>query len=176
MGRKLAIMAVGAVLGMGAFGTSSASAANAYTCSFTNGLAGNISPGVMALLGAGHYEFDGQADCTVNGAPVSATIEAEGDFTNAVCGTGLVTGNAVVRDNAGVIADITAEFTIVFNATVGELVVETINGTPTIPTGTDPKGVSGAGLVQILPTTGSCADPSGVTAFSVRGAFAAATA
>src|SRR5687767_15017598 len=121
MGRKLAIMAVGAVLAMGAFGTSTASAANAYTCNFTNGLAGNINPGVGALLGGGTYTFDGNASCTINGATVGARITAGGTFTNLVCGTGLVTGSATVTDTDGVAplhAPVTAKYTIAFNATV----------------------------------------------------------
>jgi hypothetical protein len=169
MYRKAGLMALGVLCAMAVFGTGSASAATAYTCNFQDGLAGNINPGVGVLLGGGAYTFDGDADCTIGTEQIDAHISASGSFTNVICGTGLVTGSAVVSDNNGGHADITATFTIAFNATVGELVINTINGASTVAAG---PGASGGGAVQITPKTGNCVDP--VTEFTVTGAFAAA--
>jgi hypothetical protein len=161
MFRKLGLMALAMTCAMAVFGAASASAATAYSCRFTDGLAGNISPGVgVTPFFNGQYTFSGDADCTIDATQVRAHIDSAGTFINVVCGTGLVQGSATVT--APGFDAITADYTIAFDATVGELAI----------TGGDVAG--GGGAVQILPKTGDCI--SGVTEFTVTGAFAAAAA
>lgn len=149
-------------------------------CAFT-GLAGNISPGVMLVGGQGGYQFQSTAGSTSqcrmdSNGPAAATIQSTGNFRNAVCGTGTAwsgyselpntAADSTTIDINGSPTEITsATYTIEFVGTNGTLDIHTVNG--------GPENLATNGRVQIAPTTGSCNSPTGVTAFTVAGSFAA---
>ncbi|HEX2084439.1 MAG TPA: hypothetical protein VHF89_02040 [Solirubrobacteraceae bacterium] len=145
------------------------------SCSFT-GLAGEIHPGVRAILngpgGAGAYEFAGQAvDCVHtdrdgNRLHSGARITSIGVYANLICGTGSVQSSTdpldtqVLFEHPG-IPDITQlDYQIQFVNGTGALQVVEANGAP----------VSGGGPVVITPYEGDCIDEN-VTAFDVAGSF-----
>lgn len=170
MGRKLAIMAAAGLSAM-AFGTGTAHA-EAYSCVLnTDGVAGDISPGVgTSPFTGGTYTFDGTANCTIGGNRVGATIHSEGTFDNIFCGTGNVYNAwATITDTDGVAPNhgqIYAEYEIQFVGTAGALTVTKL-GTNNNPTG--------GGAVQIRPqdpVNDGCSGD-GVNTFLVTGAFAA---
>lgn len=151
-----------------------AASAESGTCVF-QGLAGDITPGVMLVGGSGSYTFStppGSAttQCNYNGGPMApSTIVSAGNFTNTICGTGTATGNpasatTIDQGNDGVKEITSADYTIAFRATQGTLDIKTVNGRP--ETGGDVNG-----HVSITPSEGSCT--TGVTAFEVAGAFTA---
>jgi hypothetical protein len=199
--KKLMLLATSAiVVGLLAV-PAGASAATVAKCEFT-GLAGNISPGVMLVGGAGRYDFHTGDPATSRcsstddpgGAASPSRIDSFGSFTNIVCGTGQATSQAENPADSTTIdykadgpgpGDISsAEYTIDFEATEGQLDIETVNGSPELRGPVQPDAPGGPlngqpgpnsgdvdGHVTILPTTGSCTAATGVTAFTVAGAF-----
>jgi hypothetical protein len=185
--KKLVVLALAAIGAASLAAAPSASAAANVECAFT-GLAGNITPGVPAILGpngplggAGTYTFEGEATCSgvdaagnaVTPSPNNTTIKSSGAFTNTACGTGTAIGNAATRavgapppgtyvdfHQAG-IQDITqVSYSIQFVGGNGALTVTKANN----------KAANGGGEVTIIPHDGDCV-LNDVRSFDVAGGF-----
>lgn len=154
---KLALLASLAVIGVVGGGVGSAQAATTAACQFT-GTTTSLLPPVQLTGGSGTFAFSGGANCSVNGgAPEAGTIDAQGSYTNVVCGTGTATGTATIATPS---ATVNVSFTITFAAGNGAL-----QGT---------GSTTGAGYVNIRPHVpgGTGTPPNCVTQFDVAGAFA----
>jgi hypothetical protein len=164
-----------------------AASADTATCSLS-GVAGNLAPNIWPMPttgGAGVYSFSGRADCQyvddVLGplGAVAATIASSGEFKNDTCSFGWAfsdwgmgpiddpdrTGATTMNFAHSRATDITAmRYMIRFDAGVGQLVIQDVNGNPS---------ARGAGEVQIITSPGSSCLPgsSGVSSFDVLGAF-----
>ena len=116
------------------------------------------------------------------------TVRAGGTYNNLICGTGTANGTANITGDANLLragntgptgaTDIDFSLGITFAAGVGALSLVVSPGAdgpdgggnefgPNIVT-----GGNGHGVIDILPTTGSCSQGEGVTGFTVNGAFA----
>ncbi|HEV2812286.1 MAG TPA: hypothetical protein VGW10_03450 [Solirubrobacteraceae bacterium] len=172
--KRLSLLAVAAVA-VGLLAVPAGASASDGQCAFT-GVTGSINPGVMLVGGGGNYTFatsDPQTtQCRHNGdGPRNSRIESKGSFTNTVCGTGKATGSSALPSDTRV--DVGAngtwdidniQYHIDFTAAQGQLHVHSIQGRP--ETGSEPDG-----HVTIVPTGGSCSAATGVTQFTVAGAF-----
>jgi hypothetical protein len=180
-----------AAMAAAAFVVPASASAEEGNCVF-DGLAGSINPGVMLVGGAGQYEFSGQGNCSLNGAPrATANIESHGNFTNTVCGTGTAFSRDPHLGGEGSLPDFTTiddpataaqdienvSYHIDFRATQGTLEVHTVDDTDNNDTGTaddEADTLPANGHVAITPAEGeSCNDGTGVNAFEVRGLFVA---
>jgi hypothetical protein len=161
-----------AVVAAALFALPSAASADTGGCVF-QGLAGQISPGVMLVGGSGAYTFstpDGSVatQCSINnGAAQQSKIVSSGTFANIVCGTGTADGNptgTTINAGGGAAEISSARYHIDFRGTQGTLDVTQVNGSP------ETLGPVN-GHVSITPTVGNCS--TGVTAFEVAGVLAA---
>lgn len=180
MQKKFFTLALAAVAAAMFVVPATASAASG-SCAF-QGVAGNISPGVMLQGGGGVYDFATPAGssttlCEMNGSGLQAsTIKSVGQFDNIVCGTGTAwsgyndrgpTADLTEINAGGGTAEITsASYTIDFVGAQGRLDIHTVNGSPESAGADDVDG-----HVTIIPRTGSCTAATGVTAFEVVGAL-----
>ena len=148
--------------------------ADTGTCVF-QGLAGQITPGVMLVGGAGTYTFStppGSAatQCSYNnGAPAASKIVSAGRFANIICGTGSADGDPetatkIDQGNNGTNEISSAAYHIDFRGTQGTLDITKVNGVAE-------TGGPVNGHVSITPAQGSCT--TGVTAFEVAGVLTA---
>ena len=178
--KRVALGAIAAIAASFAVAVPSASAAEVASCTF-NGLAGNITPGVPAVLGpngptggSGTYTFGGSAlSCSyansatgVTVPSTAATITSRGSFANLVCSTGTADGDpgaggTTINFADPRVPDVTsASYHIQFVGGQGVMTVASFNGQP----------VTGGGYVKIVPHTGNCITED-VTEFDVAGSF-----
>src|SRR5688572_11183028 len=157
--KRVALGAIAAMAASFAIAAPSASAAEVANCTF-NGLAGNITPGVPAvlgpngpILGSGTYTFGGNAlSCSyansatgVNVPSTPATINSRGNFGNIVCSTGTAdgdpaSGGTTINFADPRIPDVTsAAYHIQFIGGQGVMTVASFNG----------QAVTGGGYVNI---------------------------
>jgi len=152
----------------------SAASADTGHCVF-EGVAGNITPGVMLQGGSGTYDFQTvdplRTQCSYNGgAPAPSKIVSAGSFSNVVCGTGTADATSAAatwidQGNNGTKDISSATYHIDFRGAQGQLNILTVNGrADTLPSN---------GHVTIVPTGGSCAAATGVTQFEVAGVLTA---
>ena len=159
------------------------------------------APGWLLDTDSGTFTFGGTATCaavdvasrtpyTANGgwavgAGNAFPVTAAGTYNNLICGTGTANGTANIKGPANLLAagnvgdgqtDVDTSFGITFAAGVGALSIVVspgADGTGGNRVGNNTvTGGNGAGVIDILPTTGSCAQGEGVTAFTVNGVYA----
>ena len=176
---KRFLMLALAAMAVAAFAVPASASAHSGTCVF-EGVAGNISPGVMLVGGSGDYDFSTPAGsettkCEMDGSGMqTSSIASVGQFTNTVCGTGTAwsgfnnpvnsPADSTTINAGGGTAEITSsEYTIDFRASQGTLKITKVNGS------TESGGDDVDGHVMIVPKTGDCR--TGVTSFDVAGAL-----
>jgi hypothetical protein len=169
----------------------SASAAASVECAFS-GLAGNITPGVRAVLGpngptggSGTYEFNGRATCTgvdhdgtvirptVGADTTNATIASNGSFVNTVCGTGTASGNTDTRavGTTGPGTYVNFDDGAVQDITQVTYNIQFVSGVGAISiTRINNAPATAGGNANIIPHSGDCVFQD-VTAFDVAGGF-----
>jgi hypothetical protein len=191
LNKRFAMLAPAAAAAALVIAPGTASAATGE-CVF-QGVAGNISPGVVLVGGSGVYDFSTtnpqttQCNFETQG-PKPSKIFSRGSFVNTVCGTGTAQSQQGVPSkdpqgddtttvdygNDGSNEISSARYTIQFRGAQGQLDIETVNGSP------DQLAVNGH--VTIIPAQGEqCSDEDdpandnddGVNTFEVAGAFVA---
>ena len=151
MVRRLAIVAACGFAGLMA-GAAPAEAA-VHSCRFTNGIIGNINPPIgLSLVNAGYY-MQSVADCTRDTGTRRENIGGAGAFVPSfACGAARLEGEMQVgTDSFG--------YRILLVGGVGVMDVT--------------SGGTGGGVLHIVPRQGDCV--SGITEYSVLGAFVVAT-
>ena len=182
---KIKNVALSAALTVCAFAamTSAASAQDIVACQFS-GLAGALNPpipaaahdpGGTATIETGTYHFGGTALCAKtdtdagqsgNSGSYDVNISSDGSYANQVCGTGTAdstTPAVLMSPFSGWEGPVTAVYHIDFTAGIGRMTISdfTMGG----------KHGTGAGAVNITPTSGGDCVANDVAFFQVSGSF-----
>jgi hypothetical protein len=155
-----------------------AQADNTMRCTFT-GVVGNITPGIQLTGGSGTYTLQSNPSttlCSYNGGTVrNSSIRSTGSFTSTVCGTGRWVGSSTQIDygNDGSNEVSSATYQLDLAQWHGHWKFSTVNGSPEDASGpTDPTdGREIDGQVDLVPTAGTCTQPSGVTQLEFAGSL-----